>query len=291
MLKVLPFLLPRKWHFLLRWNMSLRKLHPLPLLLYFLAVFFLTVFANEYSIILPSLLASFLTNQLLRPRRPRLRTMLSFLGFFVLILFFNLLLNPEGTVVLFRIGTRNITLEALNNGIKFACLIFAVIFWFDSFNVLMTSEKLIYLSGRILPATSLVLTMGLKYLPVLQRQTVRSEHAQKAVGLSGERKLKNRLKILASLLSWSLEGAVDTAAAMKARGYGLGKRSHYTRFVFRGRDFFFSALVLLYIALVIFGQFWSGYYLEEIGLGLLFFTGLFCEAKEKIQWHYWKSKN
>lgn len=289
MLKVMPFLLPRKWHFLLRWNMSLRKLHPLPLMIYFLSILLLTMFSKNYVSILLSLLASIITNQLLNPRRPRLKTIFVFMGFFLLVLFFNFLLNPEGTTILFRLGNYPFTLEALLYGIKLACLIFGIIFWFDSFNMVMTSEKMIYLSGRILPSTSLVLTMGLKYLPVLQRQAVRIEEAQKAIGLRERGRIKSRMKILAALLSWSLEGAVDTASAMKARGYGIGKRSHYTRFVFRLQDLLFSMLILLYIALIIAGQIWIAY-LEETGISLLFFTGIICEMKEKIKWHYWTSK-
>jgi energy-coupling factor transport system permease protein len=41
----------------------------------------------------------------------------------------------------------------------------AVISWFSCYNAVMTSDKFVYLFGRVIPALSLILSMTLRFVP------------------------------------------------------------------------------------------------------------------------------
>ncbi len=47
---------------------------------------------------------------------------------------------------------------------------FVVIQWFSCYNKVMTSDKFIYLFGRLIPALSLILSMALRFVPGLTGQ-------------------------------------------------------------------------------------------------------------------------
>lgn len=90
----------------------------------------------------------------------------------------------------------------------------------------MTSDKFVYLFGRIIPALSLVLSMSLRFVPRFTAQIKVISNAQKCVGRdvgSGGliKRAKQGIKILSILVTWALENAIDTADSMKDRGYGL----------------------------------------------------------------------
>ena len=55
----------------------------------------------------------------------------------------------NGATVLFYLGPNRITKEAFCYGAVMALMIAAVIFWFGSFGVLMTADKMIYLFIRL----------------------------------------------------------------------------------------------------------------------------------------------
>jgi energy-coupling factor transport system permease protein len=273
--------------------MSLRKTHPLILLLYYLFIFGLTMFSTNTWVLLMSLISAIIIGQVLKPRVLKFKKIIVFVLAFFLLLLINLLLYQEGEEVLFDIPYLRVTKESLFYGLNLSFLILAIIFWFDSYNILMTSDKFLYLSGRIMPATSLVLSMGLKYLPILLKQAERIKEAQIALGDSSQgrwSKLKKQFKIYVALLSWSLENSLDTAAAMKARGYGLSKRTSYQIFNFRFQDLLLIVFIVLCTSVAIFGQLKELSILYLIGTGILFVLGIFLEIKEQLKWNYLKSK-
>ena len=53
------------------------------------------------------------------------------------------------------------------------------VLWFMGWNAVMTSDKFVYLFGRILPSLSLTLSMGLRFVPRLLRRTREVAQAQK----------------------------------------------------------------------------------------------------------------
>ena len=80
------------------------------------------------------------------------------------------LINPvfshQGVTILRYLPSGNpLTLESILYGIAAAVMLVTVLCWFSSFNRIMTSDKMIYLFGRLAPYLSIVLSMTLKFLP------------------------------------------------------------------------------------------------------------------------------
>ncbi len=153
----------------------------------------------------------------------------------------NPLLNHAGVTILVYLNDNPITLEAIVYGVASATMFVSVLLWFSCYNAVMTSDKFIYLFGRIIPALSLVLSMALRFVPRFKAQLRVISHAQKCIGRDASqgnviRRARNGLKILFILITWALENAIDTADSMRSRGYGLPGRTAYSNYRFDARD-------------------------------------------------------
>ncbi|MBQ4316925.1 MAG: energy-coupling factor transporter transmembrane protein EcfT, partial [Clostridia bacterium] len=74
------------------------------------------------------------------------------------------------TIVLYFANGNPLTLESILYGLSAGVLLVTLLLWFASFNRIMTSDKFIYLFGRIIPALSLVLSMSLRFVPKFKSQ-------------------------------------------------------------------------------------------------------------------------
>lgn len=150
--------------------------------------------------------------------------------------------NHEGATILTYLPTGNpLTLESLLCGLAAAGLLAAVILWFACYTAVMTSDKFVYLFGRIIPALSLVLSMTLRFVPKFQAQLRVVSEAQRCVGRDVSdgpvrQRVRNAVKILSIMVTWALENAIETADSMKSRGYGLPGRTAFSIYRFDGRD-------------------------------------------------------
>ena len=97
--------------------------------------------------------------------------------------FINPAFSHEGVTVLRYLPTGNpLTLESILYGISSGVLIATVFLWFLNFNRVITSDKFIYLFGRIIPALSLVLSMTLRFVPKFKAQLQLVTDAPKSIG-------------------------------------------------------------------------------------------------------------
>lgn len=151
--------------------------------------------------------------------------------------------NHEGITVIYYLPSGNpLTLESVIYGIATALMLVCVICLFFCLNEVMTSDKFVYLFGRVAPSLSLVLSMALRFVPRFISQFKTVAGIQKLMGKdvsSGGivRRIKNASSIVSVMTTWSLENAIDTADSMKSRGYGLRGRTSFSNFVFDKRDF------------------------------------------------------
>jgi len=154
----------------------------------------------------------------------------------------NPILNHAGTTVLAVLpGGKIVTKEAIFYGISAGAMLATIICWFSCLNQLMTSDKLMYLFGRILPSLSLVFSMTLRFVPRFSDQLSAVLAAQKNIGRgiqkgSISRRFQQGIAILSMMITWSFEHALDTADSMKSRGYGLKGRTSFSLFRFTARD-------------------------------------------------------
>lgn len=179
------------------------------------------------------------------------------LGYLTLVFVFVTLLNPVfntmGDTVLFTyFGGRAFTLESFAFGISSALMLVSMMIWFFAFSIVVSSEKLTYLFGGLMPAISLILVMALRLVPQYRRKLGDFSLARQGVQGGGSGQTKTRLEDvkeamlhISMLLTWAFEGAVQTADSMRSRAYGSDKRSHYRAYRFEFRDGVLLVIMLL----------------------------------------------
>lgn len=154
----------------------------------------------------------------------------------------NLAFNHEGATILTYLPSGNpLTLESILYGLAAAVMLAGVLLWFSCCTAVLTTDKLVYLFGRVIPALSLVLSMTLRFIPRFTAQFHTVAEGQRCLGRDLSRgPLLQRLRVAATIFSilvtWALEHAVDTADSMKSRGYGLPGRTAFSLYRFDGRD-------------------------------------------------------
>lgn len=169
---------------------------------------------------------------------------------FFLMAMINPLISHNGQLKLFYLNGNAVTVEAIMYGLAIATMLVAVMLWFSSYNTVMTSDKFIYLFGKVSPALSLTLSISLRLVPRFRHQLAQIVQAQKVIGMdytagSLWHRIKCIVRILSILITWALDNAIDTADSMKARGYGIKKRSAFSLFVFERRDGVVLAIILV----------------------------------------------
>ena len=156
--------------------------------------------------------------------------------------FINPAFNHEGVTVLLYFGSGNpLTLESILYGVSAGAMLVTVVVWFSSFSRVMTSDKFIYLFGKLIPALSLILSMSLRFVPKFKKQTEVVVEAQRCIGRdisSGSvwQRFKTAVVILSIMITWALENAIETADSMKSRGYGLSGRTAFSIYRMDDRD-------------------------------------------------------
>ena len=86
--------------------------------------------------------------------------------------------------VITYLGTGNpLTLESILYGLAAAAMLVTVIGWFSCYNAVMTSDKFIYLFGRIIPSLSLLFSMVLRFVPRFKAQLKTVSAAQRCICL------------------------------------------------------------------------------------------------------------
>ncbi|MBQ8783476.1 MAG: energy-coupling factor transporter transmembrane protein EcfT [Clostridia bacterium] len=156
--------------------------------------------------------------------------------------FINPAFNHAGATTLLYFPNGNpLTLESILYGFSAGVMIITTLMWFSSSNRVMTTDKFIYLFGKVIPALSLVLSMSLRFVPKFKSQMQTVTEAQRSIGKDvGNGSLFERTKtaihIFSIMITWSLENAIETADSMKSRGYGLKGRTAFSIYRFEERD-------------------------------------------------------
>ena len=226
-------------------NDAFSRCHPVLNFFYFLLVLGFTMFVQHPVFLVVSFLGAMSYGIWLMGAAKILKVnFLLTLPMLAIVALLNPMFNHYGETPLLYIESsgNTVTLEAMVYGVVLGCVLFIVILWFACYNKVMTSDKFIYLFGRIIPAISLLLSMALRFVPHFAAQLKVIRNGQKCVGMdvkNGNLKEKARhgLNIMSILVTWALENAIETADSMKSRGYGLKGRTAFSIYRFTKRDY------------------------------------------------------
>jgi len=225
--------------------------HPIVNFVYFVFVIGFSCFFIHPVCLAVSLLSGFTYSVMLKGRKAIKTNLIYMLPMLILMALINPAFNHEGVTVIGYLPSGNpLTLESIFYGLCAATMIISVICHFSCYNEVMTSDKFIYLFGKIIPAMSLIISMTLRFAPRFASQLKVVINAQKCMGRDVSngnliKRIKNALNILSIMTTWSLENAIETADSMKSRGYGIPGRTAFSIFTFDKRDK--KALILILI--------------------------------------------
>lgn len=231
--------------------------NPLINFIFFIGAIVLCMFLNHPAFLACSVFSSFALYFTIN-RTKALKLLLVTLPIFILVSLINPLFNIYGKTVLFTfLGDRPYTLEALYYGMANAAMFVSVMAWFASYNEIMTSDKFLYIFGRVAPGISMILTMVLRFIPNYARKAKQIATARKCIGKAGDEggkkdRIENGMTVLSSLTNYALEGGIMTADSMQSRGYGCGKRTTFSIYRFDGRDKVLTAFMTFSLILIIF---------------------------------------
>lgn len=235
--------------------------HPIVNFIYFLCVVGFSMFLMHPVSLGITLVCAVLYTFVLKGKKAALVSAILTIPMMMLAAVINPMFNHAGVTVLAYLPSGNpLTAESFFYGIAAATMLAAVIFHFACYNEVMTSDKFVYLFGKVIPTLSLVLSMTLKFIPTFTARLKEIVNVQRTLGRdmsSGNilKRMRCAVKILSVLVTWSLESAVETADSMKSRGYGLSGRTSYSIFRFDKRDL----KVLLWITALSLTVLWGMY--------------------------------
>ncbi len=221
-----------------------RTYHPLVNAVYFFVIIVFSAFFTHPVCLLASLFGAFSYSALLGGAKNVTRNLLYMIPTIILMTLINPLFNHEGVTVIGYLPSGNpLTMESVLYGFSASVMIICVICWFSCMSKVMTSDKFIYVFGRIAPSLALLLSMTLRFVPRLGVKMREISSARKCIGKDTSHgkfseRIKSGVAIISILVTWSLENSIDTSDSMKARGYGLGRRSSFTTYKFDKRDAF-----------------------------------------------------
>ena len=283
------------------------KYHPIVILLFFIGVTSMTMLIMHPVYLVISLCVACALHVLMIETKVW-KSLLIYGSLFFSMALVNPLISQEGDHILFALGSRVVTLEAVCYGMVIAVMLIAVLLWFSCYNEVMTSDKFLDVFGKLVPTFALTVIITLRLVPRFQQQLQKIVVAQKAIGLDYKTgSVRDRLlcivRMLSILMTWALENAVETADVMKARGYGLPGKSTFSNYAFHKRDrlflFIFSILFLINVVGFIKGTAQFTFYptlsaLTFSGEGMMSVISFFMlcslpvvvELRERMKWHY-----
>ena len=240
--------------------------HPMVNFLYFTLVLLFSMFFMHPVCLGISLLSAFSYNVYIKGKKAVSFSFKYMLPLLIATALINPAFNHEGGTILTYLRDGNpLTLESITYGIAAATMFITVIFWFSCYNTVMTSDKFVYLFGRIIPALSLVLSMALRFVPRFRAQLKVVSNAQKCVGRDVSngsllQRAKHGIKILSIMVTWALENAIETADSMRSRGYGLPGRTAFSIYRFDSRDKKAMAFLIFCGGYILIGSMFGGLY-------------------------------
>ncbi len=216
--------------------------HPAINFIYFALVVAFTMFVMHPLYLAVSLCTGICYSIYLKGKRAVRFSLLYMLPMLLMSALLNPTFNHEGVTLITYLPSGNpLTLESIVYGIAAGCMLVSAIIWFSNYTEIMTSDKFVYLFGRIIPALSLVLSMTLRFVPRFSDQLRSVSEAQRGIGRDVSegsiiQRARKGITILSIMVTWALENAIETADSMRSRGYGLPGRTAFSIYRFDSRD-------------------------------------------------------
>ena len=148
----------------------------------------------------------------------------------------------------------NMTLESLVYGVVLGVIGAGVCMWFSSVFSVFTTDKVVYLFGKVSPGFSLFLAIALRMIPRIQKEAKRINMAQQGIGRGANQgnlwqRFRNSLRIFSMLITWTIDSLTIASESMRSRGSNLRGRKAFSIYRFDNRDRLFVIGLFLCLTL------------------------------------------
>lgn len=235
---------------------ELNKLHPIILFTYFLVVIICGMIIINPIFQLISVLASEILLSMLR-HKINIKEAFGKTAILIILSFVNTIFNSNGNTILLCVNSHKITLESMVYGLTLGMICITSINWFSCWNILITKDKFTYIFGRTLPKISMILIMGLKFVPTYGNKLKAITQAQESLAQENKN-IKKYAQILLCLISSSLENTIITADSMKSRGYELNNKTIFSIYYFKIKETVMMCIILFNLILFIISSAYGG---------------------------------
>ena len=135
----------------------------------------------------------------------------------------------------------NITLESLVYGFVLGIAAAGVLIWFSCVFSIFTTDKVVYLFGKLSPRLSLFLAILLRMVPRIKKEARRINTAQQGIGKGIDqgnlfRRIHNGIRIFSMLITWTIDSLTVASESMRSRGSALKGRTAFSIYRFDNRD-------------------------------------------------------
>lgn len=221
------------------------RCHPITNLIYYLLVIGFSVTVMHPAYLLASLAGCLVFYVCMNGLKSTVKMAAVVIFLIIFTAVFNALFNHAGETVLLRFQNGNaLTKESIAFGAVSGIMLGCVLIWFLTLTKVITSEKIMYIFGGLIPGVSLLLSMILKFIPEMRAKIKKINQSRNALGIE-ENKFKRAKNIFRVLVTTSLEDGIITSDSMKARLYGNSRRTNYSNHKFLKKDIILITVMLL----------------------------------------------
>lgn len=155
------------------------------------------------------------------------------------------------------IGNR-ITLESLVYGFVLGLSGAGICIWFSCIYSVFSTDKVVYLFGKLSPRLSLFLAILLRMVPRIKKEAKRINTAQQGIGRgAGQghflRRIRNCIRIFSILVTWTTESLTSASESMRSRGSTLRGRTAFSIYRFDNRDRAFVVAMFACLSVTLMG--------------------------------------
>ena len=145
------------------------------------------------------------------------------------------------TVLRQNVIGNNMTLESLVYGTVLGVVGAGICIWFSCVFSVFTTDKVVYLFGKVSPRLSLFLAILLRMVPRIKKEAKRINMAQQGVGRGANQgnlwqRFRNGLRIFSMMITWTIDSLTIASESMLSRGSSLRGRKAFSIYRLDNRD-------------------------------------------------------
>lgn len=150
----------------------------------------------------------------------------------------------------------NMTLESLVYGLVLGVSMAGICIWMSCVYSVFSTDKMVYLFGRVSPRLSLFLAIALRMIPRIKKEARKINMVQQGIGRGVKQgnlwqRMRNGIRIFSMLVTWTIESLMTASDAMRSRGSSLRGRTAFSIYRFDNRDRAYVIGMFLCITLTI----------------------------------------